>query len=295
MSKRILLTGSNGFIGRNIKESYLSKKYEIDTPSRAELNLIEDESVDEFFRSKEYDLVIHCACKPGHRNAKDRNNLFYSNIRMFENLQRHRDKYNKLINFGSGAIYDQNGDIVSAKEEDLLKKMPKDEHGFCKYMIYKEIKNLDNFIDLNIFGIFGYYEDYEIRFISNAICKAIFNLPITLRQNRIFSYIYIEDLIPILEYIIENKMNYKSYNIVPDEKTSLLDIAKTVKKVLGRDIEIKVAKAGFGLEYTGSNSLLKKEIKGLKFNKIEDSIKKLYNKYIENQNKIEKSLLLIDK
>ena len=54
-------------------------------------------------------------------------------------------------------------------------------------------------MELRLFGVFGRHEDYAIRFISNAICKTLFDLPITLRQNRTFSYLYVDDLGPIVE------------------------------------------------------------------------------------------------
>jgi GDP-L-fucose synthase len=50
--KMILLTGGSGFIGRNIKESYLAGKYDITAPRSAELNLIDADSVDKFLRNK---------------------------------------------------------------------------------------------------------------------------------------------------------------------------------------------------------------------------------------------------
>lgn len=295
MKKKILLTGSGGFIGKNIKESYLSEKYEIIAPRSFELDLIDTKAVDEFFENKEFEAVLHSGCKPGHRNAKDTSNLFYSNVRMFQNLERNKDKYNKFINFGSGAIYDMYSDITDAKEEDIYKKMGKDDHSFCKYVVSKQIDNLDNFVDLNIFGIFGKYEDYAIRFISNAICKALFDLPITLRQNRRFSYLFVEDLFPILEYFIENDVKYKSYNVAPDEKIELLELAKLVTKISGKNIDIKVANEGYGFDYTGNNSRLKNEIGNIKFTKMEESVYSLYNYYKQNMDKIEQTLLLTDK
>ena len=96
MRKKILLTGSGGFIGKNIKESYLSEKYDIFSPRSFELDLIDTQAVDEYFRDKEFDVVLHSGCKPGHRNAKDTSNLLYSNVRIFENLERHKDKYGKF-------------------------------------------------------------------------------------------------------------------------------------------------------------------------------------------------------
>lgn len=294
MKKKILLTGGNGFIGKNIQESFLADKYEIVAPRSFELNLIDTDCVDEYFKDKTFDVVLHSACKPGHRNAKDFTNLFYSNLRMFENLERHKDKFEKLINFGSGAIYDVSKNISNVKETDIFKNVGKDDHSFCKYVEHKLIDKLDNFIDLNIFGIFGKYEDWEIRFISNAICKAIHGIDITLRQNRRFSYLYVDDLMPILEYFIENNAKYNSYNIVPNEPVELVQIAELVKKISGNNISIKVSNDGYGLDYYGNNSRLIGEFE-FKFTNIEDSIKKLFKYYECKKESINKELLLSDK
>lgn len=293
--KKILLTGGNGFIGKNIQESFLGEKYEIIAPRSFELNLLDKNAVDEYFQDKYFDVVIHSAVKPGHRNAKDLTSLCESNLAMFENLVNNKNKYAKFINLGSGAIYDTTKDITDAKEEDRFKNKGTKEHDLCKYIIGEKIEKLDNYVDLNIFGIFGKYEDWEIRFISNAICKSLFDLPITLRQNRRFSYLYIDDLMPILECFIENKCNYKSYNIVPDKHVELLELAQIVKKISEKDIDIKVAQEGFGFDYTGNNSRLKKEFQQIKFTDIEQSVSALYNYYRDNLNILDKNSLLSDK
>lgn len=295
MKKKILLTGGNGFIGKNIKESFLAEKYDIISPRSFELNLIDTDCVDNFFKDKEFDVVLHAAVKPGHRNSKDTSSLFYSNIRMFENLERHKDKFKKFINFGSGAIYDTSKNITDVKEEDIYKNIGLAEHDFCKYVIQKQIDKLDDFVNLHIFGIFGKYEDWEIRFISNAICKAIMGLPITLRQNRKFSYLYVDDLMPILDYFIENKMKYKSYNIVPDEKCELLTLAERIKFITGSKSQIIVGTKGYGYDYTGNNERLLSQIVNISFTKIDEAITKLYNYYMENSKLINKDLLLHDK
>lgn len=295
MKKKILLTGGNGFIGKNIQESFLSQKYEIVAPRSYELDLISTESVDKYFKDKSFDVVIHAGVKPGHRNAKDPTNLFYSNLRMFENLERHKDKYKKFINISSGAIYDVSKNITDAKEEDVFKNIPSDEHGFCKYVEHKLIEKMDSFVDLNIFGVFGKYEDYSIRFISNAICKTLFRLPITIKQNRKFSYLFIEDLMPILDFFIENKPQNKMYNIVPDEKTELLEIAKLISSIEGKENKINVFNEGYGLDYTGNNTQLKGEFSDLKFTKLKDSVLELYNYYKENLHLIDKNLVITDK
>ena len=295
MVKKVLLTGGNGFIGKNIQESFLAEKYELVAPRSFELNLADTPSVDAYFAKHSFDAVIHAAVKPGHRNAKDTSNLFYTNIRMFENLLRHTDKFGKFINLGSGAVYDTSADNHLVTEEKIGQNCGKDEHSFCKYVQHKRIENIPNAVDLNIFGIFGKYEDWEIRFISNAICKTLFDLPITLRQNRRFSYLYVKDLMPVLEYFIENTPRYKSYNITPNEETELLYAAQTVQKLGQKNNQIFVAQEGYGLNYSGSNSRLCNEIPTIRFTPFEQAVEELFAYYNERKNELDKNLLLKDK
>jgi GDP-L-fucose synthase len=294
MKKSVLLTGGSGFIGRNVRESYLSDEYDVFAPTRAELDLADTANVDNFFGDKTFDTVIHCAAKAGHRNAGDRQDLLRTNLRIFANLEQHRDKYRKFVNCGSGAVYDIGGNISDASECDLYKNIATDDHGFCKYLLSKQIQNLSGFIDLNIFGIFGKYEDYAIRFISNAICKTLFDLPITLRQNRRFSYIYVDDLCQVLEFFIENDAEYHSYNIVMDSPVNLYDLADLVKKISGKNLPIYVAEDGFGLDYYGNNGRLRSEMTDLKFSSIENSIRNLYDYYRNNRNSLIYEKLLVD-
>lgn len=253
--KKILLTGGTGFIGRNLRESFLKDCYELVAPGRAELDVADTNSVDDYFRTHQFDVVLHAAVKPGHRNAHEPTRLLYSNMRMFENLARHHDRYGKFINFGSGAVYDTSVNNAGVTEEQRFLNMGADEHSFCKYVVAKRIEQLPGFVDLNIFGIFGKYEDYAIRFISNAICKSLFGLPITLRRNRRFSYLDVNDLPKILEFFIENDVRYHSYNIVPDSFVELRWIAEQVAAING--VDVHVSSEGYGLDYYGSNKRLK--------------------------------------
>ena len=295
MKKKVLLTGGNGFVGKNILESFLAEKYEIIAPLRADLNLFDENSVDVFFSDKKFDIIIHAACKPGHRNAKDHSKLYCSNTRIFFHLLKHSDKFERMINLGSGAIYDNKHYKPKMKENYFGENIPQDEHGFCKYVLGNHIEKLDNVVDLRIFGLFGKYEDYAIRFISNAICKTIVNSPITIKQNRRFDYVYINDLMPILEYFIENKPKYNAYNVTPNESIELYELAEKVKKISGKNLPVIVKEEGLGLEYSGDNSLLKGEIKSLKFTEIDKAIKELYEWYNQNHRIINKDCLLLDK
>ena len=290
----ILITGGSGFIGRNLVEQ-LTKSYKVFAPIHKELELLDEKIVKDYFKGHKFDIVIHSAVRPGHRNAKDPSNQLYNNLRMFFNIIRNEKAFGKMIFLSSGAVYDASKILLKVKESDFDAYVPVDEHGFSKYIIAKYIEKLDNIVELRIFGIFGKYEDYAIRFISNTICKAIFDLPITIKQNRKFDYLFIDDLIPVIDYFIENKCSHKAYNVTPDKPIELLSLAEKVKKVSGKNLPVVVNNKIKGIEYSGDNSRLKNEMGTLKLTPIDLAIQKLYDWYLENRSSINKEILLVDK
>lgn len=290
----ILLTGGGGFIGKNIKEQ-LSGKYMIIAPGHRELDLTDEPQVREFFLRNDIDVVIHGAVKPGHRNAPDQSGLLDANTRMFFNIMASADRFRKMIFLGSGAVYDMRHYKAKMEEEYFGTHVPVDPHGFSKYIIAKYLEHRQNVVKLRLFGVFGKYEDYAIRFISNAICKALFDLPITIKQNRRFDYLYIDDLMPVLEHFIENRAGHVAYNVTPDRAVDLYSLAEMVRCRSGKDLPIVVGEPGLGPEYSGDNRRLRAEIPELTFTPLVDAIDRLYGWYERSKDSLDRELLLTDK
>ena len=227
---KILITGSRGYLGKNLKE-FLESKHSLLTPNSKVLNLLDERAVDKYFKSHKVDVVLHCAVVGGSRREEQEDGALHDNIKMFFNIVRNKKYFKKMIHFGSGAEYDKRFRIAKVKEKDFDQRVPVDDYGFFKYVCSKYIENSDKIINLRVFGLFGKYEDYRVRFISNAICRSISGLPITLRQDVYFDYVYINDFLKIVEYFIKNKPKHNFYNVGCGKPISLLNIAEKINEI----------------------------------------------------------------
>lgn len=209
------------------------------------------------------------------------------NLRMFFNLERCKDKYGKMYYFGSGGEYDRENYIPNMSEEFFDTFIPNDAYGFSKYIMSKMVDNSSNIYDLRLFGVFGKYENWEHRFISNSICKVINNIPIRIRQNVNFDYLYIDDLCEIMKWFINNIPNKKHYNVCTGVKVDLTTISEKIIKYSQKDLKIIVEKSDLNREYTGNNSRLIDEIGCYRFKSIDESIEELYKYYLSVKEKID--------
>jgi GDP-L-fucose synthase len=291
----VLLTGSTGFTGRNLKEA-LSSDFFLLGPGHTELDLTDQRAVNSYLKSHDIDAVIHAAIKPMHRNAKDTDDLLKTNLLIYYNIANAVEKNGiKMLFIGSGCCYDSAHYIPSIREEYFGEHIPTSTEGLVKYTISSSVLSSRFIYDLRVFGLFGKYEDYAIRFISNAICKALFNMPITLRQNRRFSYLCINDLSKIVSLMIKKELNYRAYNIVPDNTVTLLELAEIIHEEMGSPLPIQIEQEGIGMDYTGDNTRFRSEFPDFKFTDIRVAIKGLIDWYKNNQESINVSDLLVDR
>lgn len=288
--KQILLTGASGFIGRNIAEG-LQDQYIVLCPSSEELDLLDSKAVSRFFQLNSIDVVIHAANCNERKKKIVASEVLDKNLRMFFNLERCKSLYGKMLYFGSGAEYDMQNYIPNMPEEHFDVNVPKDAYGFSKYIMAKSCLKSDNIFDLCLFGVYGKYEEWNRRFISNAICRALKGMEITIRQNVYFDYLWIEDLIKVLPYFIENDLKYKRYNVCRGKKIDLYSLAVVVKKILNVDCEIKVKESGWKPEYTGNNCRMLNAIGKVEFTELEDTIETLCLYYREHLDEIDKNML----
>lgn len=290
--KKILVTGSNGFIGKNLVEQ-LQEDYLIKAPRREELNLLDGTMVKDYLKREKFDVIIHGANQNNTRNKiTTPYDSLNCNLTMFFNLERCQPYFGKMYYFGSGAEYDAKHYIPDMTEDYFDTYVPTEPYGFSKYIMSKSCNQKNNIIDLRLFGVFGKYEEWERRFISNNICKNLKDLPMTLYQNMYFDYLYIDDLINIMRWFIENTPKHKHYNVCRGKKIDLKSLAFSINKVMKTNTRLLIEKEGWKAEYTGNNRRLLEEMGNYNFTSMDEDIKYMVNFYTKELKTIEISKLL---
>lgn len=278
---RILLTGSGGFIGKNLK-SYLKDKYELLTPRSYELDLINTDAVAKYFKENDIDFVIHCGSVGGARGVQDRDTTIEDNLAMVDNILANKKTATRVILFGSGAMYDKSRNLHKVKESQIGEIIPNDLYGKSKLLIAEKIKNRKDVLMLNIFACYGYGEK-ESRFPSYAIYKAIQGEDILINQNVNFDYLFVEDMAKIVEHFITTEPKNNIINITPSKSSSLKEIAEIVQSYSQKNINIKILNEGMNFEYTGDNTLLLNNFENLKFTSLEVGLKSLFNYIVSSR------------
>lgn len=295
MVKKILLTGGSGFIGRNVKEYLEQKNYDVYAPSSCQLDCIDEMAVKEHLRLNYYDVVLHFAVYgDGVDKTKDGSKSLEYNLRIFSNFAKCSTLYGRMIYTGSGAEYDKRYPIQMVREEEMAEHtIPVDQYGLMKYIANRMIETSDNIYNLRLFGIFGKYEYWKTKFISNLCCKSIKGLPLSIRKNCYFDYLWIDDFCIMLEQFMQlENPRYHVYNAVRGERIDLFSLAKIVNEIADTKQEIIICQEGLANEYTANNDRILGELPELNFTDIEKSISKLYSWYRVHQDEIDRYSLI---
>ncbi len=294
---RILITGGSGFIGRNLAEQ-LASTYDVSAPPSAELDLLNEQDVRDYLNAHHFDVIVHTATTRSNRRVAAPADMLDRNCRMFFNLVRNlepnKERFGKLIHFGSGAEYSRAQVPARVREDYFDTRVPSDAYGFSKYICAKYIERSNRIVDLRLFGVFGPHEDYTVRFISNACCRALKGLPIVLRQDVLFDYLYVKDLASITRWFIENDARHKAYNVCSGSPATLTELARIVAEVSGANPAVTVTTGGMGPEYTADNSRLLAEMGDYQFWDMRSAISDLYSWYTQHESMIEAVSLRFD-
>jgi len=276
---KVFLTGGRGFVGKNICEQ-LGKTYDICAPTRNELDLLDTKKVSSFFARHRFDRVIHTAVVGGSRKEEEVVDSVAENLRMFFNIVKNRNFFGKFIYLSSGAVYDKSRPLVHIKEDAFGAYIPKDDYGFFKYICSKYLEHdQKNTVELRIFGLFGKYEDYRYRFISNVLCQNLLGLPMSINQDVVFDYMFIDDFLDIVDHFLRFDTKECVYNIGSNTPIHIVSIARMINGIADKKSDIVVQQKGLHHAYTCDATRLLKELPDKQFISMEKALQYLYQWY----------------
>ena len=192
---KVCVLGAGGFVGKNLLRgtNWIGVTHN-------DLDLTDQKAVEYYFKTHDYDVVIHCAVIGGSRLKPDGGDVIHKNILMFENVV--RVFKGKVLYFSSGAA--------------LRGNPPIDPYGLSKWIIDRRIETITDAHSLRIWGCYG-PDELSTRF--SAVCKEKGHVVID--KDRYFDFIDIEDVKKIVQEYVTGSIDKKEYNLVYPEKLLL--------------------------------------------------------------------------
>lgn len=251
---KILITGGNGYIAKAIKNKF-SETFIVDSVSRNDFDLRNNDDTKRWFEDKYYDVIIHTAIKGGNRLETEDASVLNDNLRMYTNLEDCSNHYKKFISFGSGA------------ELNLLNSF----YGYSKKLISKLMEH-NNFYNLRIYAVFDHNENIR-RFIKSNILRLINAEDLIIHKDKFMDFIYMPDFLSIVEQYIKKDYLPKTIDCVYNIKYKLSDIAEKINNIdLNKKSQINFCSPGIDSPYIGRFTDI-----GLNFIGLENGIKETYN------------------
>ena len=164
---KILLTGSNGMVGKNILEHNSAHNYDFLTPSSKELNLLNYQDVKNYIAFNQPCFVIHSAGKVGgiQANIKEPVSFLVDNLDMGRNIIMAAKENNikNLLNLASSCMYPRFAANPLSEELILKGELEPTNEGYaiakimstrlCEYIVKEDnSKNYKTVIPCNLYG-----------------------------------------------------------------------------------------------------------------------------------------------
>ncbi|MBU3675583.1 MAG: NAD-dependent epimerase/dehydratase family protein, partial [Chitinophagaceae bacterium] len=185
---KVLITGSRGMVGRNVAENCPHKEFNLLTPTRAELDLLDAQSVRLYIQQHQPDAVIHAAGLVGgiQGNINRPVDFMVQNFDIGRNVIMAAREIGvpRLINMASSCMYPRNYERPLCEEDILMGELEPTNEGYaiakiamtrlCEY-IHRENESLlyKTIIPCNLYGRYDKYDLVSSHLVPAAIRKVV--------------------------------------------------------------------------------------------------------------------------
>lgn len=251
MKKKILITGSEGFIGTHLK-NYLKDKYEIipfDIRLSWDLDVKNRKNLINFVKEKNPDIIIHLAANPDIvRSLADSQGDLELNVSGTINvLEAAREVKPELVIFTSTAqVY---GEPKQEKMREDHPIAPKSPYAIAKYAAeeYCRFYHQKYGVPAVVFRFFNIYGPNQAPYVVvpvliDKISRAEREVEMLGSKDDSRDFIFVKDLCSAFEATIEKKPAGKTMNIGSGEEISILELAQTIAGLMKKPLEFKYKK-----------------------------------------------------
>ena len=155
MKKKILITGSNGFLG-NLAKEYFNQNYElvsVDLSSSRDANFYQVDignfsEIDDIITKEKPNIIFHFASEIFDTHNKKK--IYKSNVEGSDNIKKSAIKNNveNLIFTSTFSLYEKNYDYLISESEPISCK---NYYGITKYEVENLLMNSDSKLNISIF------------------------------------------------------------------------------------------------------------------------------------------------
>lgn len=235
--KKILITGSTGFVGKTLLKELNKEKYFIYSYSSKDGDISSKKTWERMPKS---DYLIHLAAKTFVPDSwKKPEEFFIKNSIALINAIDYCKKNNSKLIFLSSFVYGNQNFAINEKCETL----PQNPYSLSKLIgeqvcsFYKRVENLDVII-LRPFNIFG--PDQNKLFLIPKIINQIKNNfkieVLDIKPKR--DFLYVKDLASAIEKTLSYEGNHYIFNIGSGKSYSIEQIIKILQELYGTNLEV---------------------------------------------------------
>lgn len=244
MSKKVLITGYSGFIGKAVIDELIDKEYEIvgiynknKLPERTritqvQLDLFDFTKVNDFFSSNNFENLIHLAWYLGPKCHSDNINMqwVYTSLYLFDQFYKNGGR--KILCNGTVSEYNFSYGYLS---ENLTPLTNKSLHGNCKANLFKIVssfceKNQIDFKWARVFNLYGPNEKSS-RLMPYVINSMLKNEDVKVSDClKIQDYLHVFDTASGIVDLFESKVN-GAVNICSGVPIKLRDIVEKIAEM----------------------------------------------------------------
>jgi nucleoside-diphosphate-sugar epimerase len=260
---KILITGAAGFIGANLTQYFVKKKYDIHAIVHPQESLWRLKSIQNLIEIHLIDLadfdniqkliqtirpthIIHLAAFGGMPTEQNQLHIYKVNFEGTINLINACKKvgFEIFINTGSSSEYGKKQ--YPMKETDVLE--PISDYAVAKaaatqYCLKEALVNKLPIYTIRPFSVYGDYEA-PTRLISSIMLNILQNKTIKLSNpNNVRDFIYIDDIVKTYASLLEKNPNNKFiFNVGTGIQSSIQEVVETIKNILQKSLNVSWGK-----------------------------------------------------